>query len=124
MLRSIGAPELILILVIVVLVFGVGRLGEAGAALGKGIREFRKATAGVDEDTEKSTLAAPLPPYDLKVSVDDENYDIKVKIVADGAYDKRVKLVTAGPVDKRVKIVEDASYIWKVKVVNPDALTQ
>ncbi len=32
MLRGIGAPELVLILVIVIIVFGVGRLGEAGAA--------------------------------------------------------------------------------------------
>ncbi len=49
MLRGIGAPELILILVIVIIVFGVGRLGEVGAALGKGISEFRKATRGDDE---------------------------------------------------------------------------
>jgi sec-independent protein translocase protein TatA len=41
---------LILIFAIVVLIFGVGKLSEAGGALGKSIREFRKATVG-DPDT-------------------------------------------------------------------------
>ncbi len=50
---NLGAPELILILVIVIIVFGVGRLGEAGAAIGKGIREFRKATQSLDEEPKK-----------------------------------------------------------------------
>ncbi len=40
---QLGAPELILILVIVIVIFGVGRLGEIGGALGKAIREFRHA---------------------------------------------------------------------------------
>lgn len=37
----LGAPELIIILVIVVVLFGAGRLADIGGALGKGIREFR-----------------------------------------------------------------------------------
>jgi len=53
MLKGIGAPELIIILVIVVVVFGVGRLGEVGGALGKGIKEFRKATTDLDDPTKK-----------------------------------------------------------------------
>jgi sec-independent protein translocase protein TatA len=56
MLRGIGAPELLLILVIVVIVFGVGRLGEVGGAIGKGIREFRKATQGFDEELKKDEV--------------------------------------------------------------------
>ncbi len=40
---QLGPPELILILVIVIVIFGVGRLGEVGGALGKAIREFRHA---------------------------------------------------------------------------------
>jgi sec-independent protein translocase protein TatA len=40
----LGPPELILVLVIVVIIFGVGKLPEVGGALGKGIREFRKAS--------------------------------------------------------------------------------
>ena len=40
----VGPTELIIVLVIIVIVFGVGRLPEVGGALGKGIKEFRKAT--------------------------------------------------------------------------------
>ncbi len=45
----IGTTELIIILVIVLVIFGVGRIPEVGGALGKGIRNFRK---GVSEDEE------------------------------------------------------------------------
>ncbi len=44
----IGIPELILILVIVLVIFGAGKLPQIGGAIGKGIREFRKAQR--DED--------------------------------------------------------------------------
>lgn len=51
-LGPLGAPELIILLVIVVLIFGVGRLPEVGGAVGKSIREFRKATKdGEEKDT-------------------------------------------------------------------------
>ncbi len=46
---GIGMPELIVILVIVLVVFGAGRLPEIGAALGKSIRNFKKASEGKDE---------------------------------------------------------------------------
>ncbi len=44
-----GVTELILILVIVMVVFGAGKLPEIGAGLGKGIKNFKKATTGEDE---------------------------------------------------------------------------
>lgn len=43
MLPQLGVPELVIILVIIVIIFGVGRLPEIGGAIGQGIREFRKA---------------------------------------------------------------------------------
>jgi sec-independent protein translocase protein TatA len=49
MMPTLGAPELIIILVIIVLIFGVGKLPEVGQALGKGIREFRGAADGTEE---------------------------------------------------------------------------
>ncbi len=41
---GLGFPELIIILVIVIMVFGAGKLPEIGGAIGKGIRSFKKAT--------------------------------------------------------------------------------
>jgi sec-independent protein translocase protein TatA len=40
----LGLPELLIILVVIVIIFGVGRLPEIGGALGKGIKEFRSAS--------------------------------------------------------------------------------
>ena len=48
---SIGLPELIVILVIVILIFGANRLPELGRGIGKGIKNFKEATK---EDETKS----------------------------------------------------------------------
>ena len=49
-----GPTELILILLVVLIIFGAGKLPEVGKALGKGIREFRSAReAPPDDETEK-----------------------------------------------------------------------
>ncbi len=48
-----GAPELIIILVIVLVLFGVGRLGRIGGELGKGIFEFRKGLSGGNDPNAK-----------------------------------------------------------------------
>lgn len=45
---QIGVPELLIVLVIVIFVFGVGKLPEVGGAIGRGIREFRKNVSEVD----------------------------------------------------------------------------
>lgn len=49
-----GMPELIVILVIVLVIFGAGRLPEIGSAFGKSIRNFKKASEGKDEIEIKS----------------------------------------------------------------------
>lgn len=51
---GLGGWEWIIILVIVVIVFGVGKLPQAGAALGQSIREFREALAKPQEDEPKA----------------------------------------------------------------------
>lgn len=56
-LGPLGVPELLIIAFIVVLIFGVGRLPEVGGAVGRGIREFRKATKD-DEATDASARPA------------------------------------------------------------------
>ncbi len=52
---GIGVPELAIVLVIIVIIFGVGKLPEIGGALGKGIREFKteSTTEDGEEDNEK-----------------------------------------------------------------------
>jgi sec-independent protein translocase protein TatA len=50
---GIGVPELLIILVIVVIIFGVGKLPEIGSALGKGIKNFKKSVNG-DNDSANS----------------------------------------------------------------------
>jgi sec-independent protein translocase protein TatA len=47
---GLGLPELIVILVIIMIIFGVGRLTDIGPALGKAIRGFRKGLSGQDEE--------------------------------------------------------------------------
>ena len=46
---GIGATELIIILVIVLVLFGAGKLPQVGEALGKGIRNFKRSSGGEDE---------------------------------------------------------------------------
>ncbi len=48
-----GIWELVIILVIVIIIFGVGKLPELGGALGKSIREFRQATKTAEDATEE-----------------------------------------------------------------------
>lgn len=52
MLPNVGWPELMVILIVAMLIFGPQRLAEVGGALGKAIREFRK-TVREDEDDLK-----------------------------------------------------------------------
>ena len=46
---DIGAPELIIILIIILLLFGPGRIGQVGGEIGKGIRSFREGLSGKDD---------------------------------------------------------------------------
>ena len=59
--QSFGAPEVLIILAIVLIVFGVGKLPQAMGAMGKGIRNFKKAAAGDDIDEGKSTAKKDAP---------------------------------------------------------------
>lgn len=59
---GLGTGELFLILAIVLVIFGAGKLPEIGGALGRGIRSFKKE---VSNDS-------PQPPQDLEKSKSDE----------------------------------------------------
>jgi sec-independent protein translocase protein TatA len=58
-----GPLELVIILVIALLILGPGKLPDVGAALGKSIREFRKASSDISDATKIDTT--PLPPNQL-----------------------------------------------------------
>ncbi len=57
-METIGAPELILILVIVILLFGPGRISKAAGELGSGIRAFREGINGKQEKDRKPNVVA------------------------------------------------------------------
>jgi sec-independent protein translocase protein TatA len=46
---GLGMPELIVIMVIIILVFGAGRISEIGGAIGKGIKNFKKSMSETPE---------------------------------------------------------------------------
>lgn len=51
-LKSFGLPELLIILVVVILLFGIGRIGKIAKELGSGIRSFKEGLQGKDEEKE------------------------------------------------------------------------
>jgi sec-independent protein translocase protein TatA len=56
---NIGPAELILVLVIVLLIFGPGKLPDVGNAIGRGIREFRKASSDLEDSIRGETTKTP-----------------------------------------------------------------
>ena len=66
MIPKFGPVELILILVIVTMLFGVGKLPEIFGAVGRGVREFRSASEDKDEakTTEETTQEVKETPTD------------------------------------------------------------
>lgn len=59
-LRDFGLPELLIILVIIILLFGPGRIGKVAGELGKGIRSFKDGLSekkNAEEETEEEKKA-------------------------------------------------------------------
>ena len=54
MLGNIRWPELLLILVVIVLIFGVGRISKVAGELGSGIRAFKKGISGEEQEKKDS----------------------------------------------------------------------
>jgi sec-independent protein translocase protein TatA len=65
MFGDLGAPELIIILIIILLLFGPGRIGQVAGELGKGIHNFREGLSGKEETPDKQEPPPPdQPPTD------------------------------------------------------------
>ena len=60
-IEGIGGPELLMIFFVILLLFGGQKLPELARGLGKSVREFKKATAGVEEEIKKAMEAPPEP---------------------------------------------------------------
>jgi sec-independent protein translocase protein TatA len=56
---GIGMPELLVILVIILVIFGAGKLPQIGEGLGRGIRNFKKATKDKEQDEIDVTPKKP-----------------------------------------------------------------
>ncbi|MBD1401158.1 twin-arginine translocase TatA/TatE family subunit [Pelovirga terrestris] len=53
---GLGTQELLIILVLVMIIFGAGKLPQVGSALGKGLRNFKKGVNDSDEDIEEGDI--------------------------------------------------------------------
>jgi sec-independent protein translocase protein TatA len=53
---GLGTQELLIILVLVMIIFGAGKLPQVGSALGKGLRNFKKGVNDSDEDIEEGEI--------------------------------------------------------------------
>lgn len=61
MLGKFGIWEIALILVIILIIFGVGKLPQVGSALGKGLRSFKKGQAGEEEEEKTKKIVSAKP---------------------------------------------------------------
>jgi sec-independent protein translocase protein TatA len=58
---GLGMTELLVILVIVLIIFGAGKLPEIGSGLGKGMRNFKKSVSGEPDESEAKSDEKELP---------------------------------------------------------------
>jgi sec-independent protein translocase protein TatA len=74
---NLGAPELIILLVLALIIFGPGKLPEVGQALGRTVREFRHASDQLDlssdADKARTAKATPVEPVDKDTSATTES---------------------------------------------------
>lgn len=60
--EGIGGPELLVIMFVILLLFGANRLPELARGFGKAMREFKKATSGVEQEVRRAMEEPPPPP--------------------------------------------------------------
>jgi sec-independent protein translocase protein TatA len=67
MFRQIGAPEIILILLVLVLLFGAKKLPDLSRSMGRSLRIFKSETKGLrDDDDKDAASSAPAPPREVE----------------------------------------------------------
>ncbi len=58
---GLGTQELLIILVLVMIIFGAGKLPQVGSALGKGLRNFKKGVNDAEEEIEEAQVERKFP---------------------------------------------------------------
>jgi len=76
-LAMLGWPEIVMILVVVLILFGAKKLPELAKGLGSGIKEFKKATKDVQEDLQRAIEDEPAPPPRRTTTASTESSDSK-----------------------------------------------
>lgn len=71
-----GASEIIFLFIAALIIFGPRKLPEIGKTLGKGMREFKKATDDLKSNWEEHIRDAESPVHDLKQTIDEVKADI------------------------------------------------
>jgi TatA/E family protein of Tat protein translocase len=61
-IEGIGGPELLMIMFVVLLLFGADRLPDLARGFGRAVREFKKATSGVEQEVRRAMEEPPTPP--------------------------------------------------------------
>ena len=75
---GLGTTELVIIMFIILLVFGAKKLPELAQGLGKGIREFKKASNDIQDELKVDDYEAPKPKSKIK-SEEKESTDSKTE---------------------------------------------
>ncbi len=61
-IEGLGGPEMLMIMVIILMLFGANRLPELAKGIGKSVREFKKAASGVEEEVRRAMEEEPAKP--------------------------------------------------------------
>lgn len=61
-IEGIGGPELLMIMFVILLLFGANRLPDLARGFGRAVREFKKATSGVEQEVRRAMEEPPTPP--------------------------------------------------------------
>lgn len=75
---NIGLPEIAIVLVIALLVFGPKRLPELGQSLGRGIREFKGSISGDNDDDRHDDAETPSLPESESANVHGDPADAEI----------------------------------------------
>lgn len=59
---GIGGPELLVVMFVILLLFGADRLPDLARGFGRAMREFKKATSGVEQEVRRAMAEPPPPP--------------------------------------------------------------